>query len=217
MDEHTAESPDRGQPSQEEVRLRELESWVSHYKRVLDTHQDFNDLIMRTRTAGLALIQAVFGAAAFSLTRRNAFVTVFDQPVHIAAFVILFGLGMVYTLYRIDHTYYFRMLVDSVTFGMKLEKNAPKFHTAKSPFGLTTAITEGAEPSSPSWRWFKEKVLNKPEPKPVEAGTRRSGHNVRLFYAVPALLGIIFLVAVLTAVNPSSSPEPSPSPSSSEP
>lgn len=181
-------------------RLKELELWITVYERVLDTHQDFNDLIMRTRTAGLALVQAVFGVAAFAIT-RDAFVEVAQQPVHVSAFVILFGLGMIFTLYRIDHTYYFLMLVESVDFGMHLERHAPEFPTAFSPFGLTTAITTGAEKSGRPWRGIKE-LLNRPESEDARPGERRSRFNVRVFYGVPFLIGVAFFAVVVTSVHP---------------
>jgi len=169
----------------EELQFREVGLLLDHYHAIMATNRDFNDLIMRIRTSGIALVQAVFGAAAFALT-KSSFISIAGIDVHVAAPIIIFGLAMLATLYYVDYGYYYQLLLASVREGMRLDREAEGLSIAGvRPFGLTSRITSGAE--------------GLPTLMPGEGRSRR---KVRILYAIPAALGLVFLTVVIFGVRP---------------
>jgi len=146
---------------------------VQRWRTVIDTQMHFNEMLMRTRTAGVSIVITVFGAAAVGLAQYpNRVIMMPGTTIHIAVVVIIFGLMLLTTLFVLDYFYFYRMLLAVVQHGEEIEAESQK---AKSPiaFNLTCRISDCM-------------------PK------RRASLVLLLFYGIPLVSGLIFLTYLLT-------------------
>jgi hypothetical protein len=144
-----------------------LEEW----KKTIDVQMHFNDLIMRNRQILMTAVLAVFGAAAFSLQFPNLILDIWSWKFHAAASIILFGLGLLLSMFFLDYRYYFQLLLGSVARGEAIEKMLQE-QSSNQVAGLTLAISKAVD-------------------------QKRARRSLCWFYAIPFLLGALFLVFVL--------------------
>ena len=142
---------------------------VQRWRTVIDTQMHFNDMLMRTRTAGVSIVITVFGAAAVGLAQfPTRVITMPGASIHIAAIVILFGLLLLATLFVLDYFYFYRMLIAVVRHGEEMEAESRK-PTAPIAFNLTCCISDCIS-------------------------RRRAAAVLLAFYGIPFVSGLIFLV-----------------------
>jgi uncharacterized membrane protein YwzB len=152
-----------------------LEEW----KVVIQTQMHFNEMLMQMRTAGVTIVLAVFGAAAYSLQYDKLFLMFSTYRFHAAVLIITFGLGMLIGVFCLDYFYYYKMLLGAVKRGYEIDeafKN--RSIDGYKVFGMTTMIRDS---------------VGKPE---------RSKYFVWLFYGLVFLLGILFIIGILLGYAP---------------
>ena len=100
----------------------EYDQVVTQWQIIISTQMHFNDMILRTRAIGSSVVLAAYGAAAVSLVQYpTQDVVIFDQTTHISVFVICFALSLLFSIFLIDVTYYYRLLLGVVEIGEELE------------------------------------------------------------------------------------------------
>ena len=88
---------------------------VHRWRAALDTQMHFNDMLLRTRAAGMSIVIAVFGGAALAVEKFPQHVALFHGlSVHLAAVVMFFGLLLLLSIFVLDYFYYYRMLLAAV-------------------------------------------------------------------------------------------------------
>jgi len=145
---------------------------VQRWRTVIDTQMHFNDMLMRTRTAGVSIVITVFGAAAVALAQYpDRLIIMPGTTIHIAAVVITFGLTLLATLFVLDYFYFYRMLIAVVQHGEEIEAES---RLQKSPvvFDLTCRISACMT-------------------------RRRASLVLMMFYGIPFTSGLIFLLYLL--------------------
>jgi hypothetical protein len=159
-----APSDENGATSKDQV------ASVQRWRTVIDTQMHFNDMLMRTRAAGVSIVIAVFGAAAIGFAQYpNRLITMVPgATIHIAAIVIIFGLMLIATLFVLDYFYFYRMLIAVVRHGEELEAESRK-PTSPIEFNLTCCISDCIS-------------------------QRRASVVLLAFYGIPFVSGLIFLL-----------------------
>ena len=153
---------------------------VQRWRTVIDTPMHFNRLLMRTRFTGVSIVMAVFGAAAVGLAQYpDHIIGAFGVRVHISAAVIVFGLSLLATLFILDYFYFYRMLLAVVQHAEDLELAS---HQPDSPItlGLTCCISNAIT-------------------------RKRASVVLLLFYAIPLMSGLLFLLYLITLDIPDGS------------
>lgn len=140
------------------------------WKKVIDVQMHFNDLILRNRQIIMTAVLTVFGAAAFSLQFPNLMLKIYAIHFHAAAAIILFGLGLLLSMFFLDYYYYFRLLLGAVKRGEAIEQML-QAESSNQLGGLTLSISQAVK------RETAERAL-------------------WWFYWVPLILGLLFLVVV---------------------
>jgi hypothetical protein len=149
---------------------------VQRWRTVIDTQMHFNDMLMRTRTAGVSIVITVFGAAAVGLAQYpGRLISMPGATIHVAAIVIIFGLLLLAALFVMDYFYFYRMLIAVVRHGeeMEAESRGPKSPIA---FNLTCCLSDSIS-------------------------RRRASFVLLAFYGIPFVAGLIFLTYLVT-LNP---------------
>jgi hypothetical protein len=149
---------------------------VQRWRTVIDTQMHFNDMLMRTRAAGVSIVTAVFGAAAVALAQYpDRLMIIPGTMLHIAALVIIFRLMLLATLFVLDYFYFYRMLLAVVQHAEEIEAESRQ---AKSPiaFDLTCRISDCIS-------------------------RKRASSVLLMFYGIPVASGLIFL-AYLATIRP---------------
>ena len=77
----------------------------------MDTQMHFNDMLLRTRSAGMSIVIAVFGGAAVTLERFPQDLLLSGARIPMAAVVMFFGLLLLFSMFVLDYFYYYRMLL----------------------------------------------------------------------------------------------------------
>jgi len=114
---------------------------VHRWRAALDTQMHFNDMLIRTRAAGMSIVVAVFGGAALAVEKFPQHVTLFfGIDIHLAAVVMFFGLLLLFSLFVLDYFYYYRMLLAAVERSEKLEADSRR-PGEPIAFDLTGAIS----------------------------------------------------------------------------
>jgi hypothetical protein len=152
-----------------------LEEW----KVVIRTQMHFNEMLMQMRTAGVSIVLAVFGAAAYSLQYDKLFLTFGAFRFHAAVLIIVFGLGMLSGVFCLDYFYYYKMLLGAVKRGYEIDE---AFKNKKvdgyKVFGMTTMIRDSI--GKPSW----------------------SKYLIWVFYGLVFALGILFIIGIILGYTP---------------
>jgi hypothetical protein len=116
---------------------------------------------------------AVFGAAAVGLAQYPVHaIVVFGVRIQISAAVIVFGLSLLGTLFVLDYFYFYRMLLAVVRHAEEMEIAS---HQPEAPitFGLTCCISNAIS-------------------------QKRAAVVLLLFYAIPLVSGLLFLLYLVT-------------------
>ena len=142
---------------------------VTRWRAAIDTQMHFNDMLIRTRAAGMSIVVAVFGGAALAVEKFPQHVTLFlGIDVHLAAVVMFFGLMLLFSLFVLDYFYYYRMLLAAVdkTEALESESRQPGSPLA---FDLTGSISS-------------------------KVSRARATIVLWVFYGVPFVCGSVFMI-----------------------
>jgi hypothetical protein len=168
--------------------LEEAELILSTWTKTVDTQMHFNEMVMKVRSLAITLLLASFGAAAYSL-QTPQFLTVSGRPVHVAAFIIAFGLVGWVALAVVDLQHFHKLLRGTVAFGMRLEK-IYKEHIVLGPLlGMTTAIAE----ESRTFLGMKK----------IMGFKATAGKKIAAFYFVVLIAGVSFFFIALNYIDKS--------------
>ena len=146
---------------------------IEEWKVVIQTQMHFNEMIMKMRTTSISIFLAIFGAAAISL-QYSMKLTILNFKFHASVLIIIVGIIMLISVFIIDYCYYDRMLRGAVEKSYKIDnafKDVKILDT--SLFGLSTSIRNGI------------------------GETEASKKYIKLFYCLPIIIGIIFIIAIL--------------------
>ncbi len=176
-----------------EARLQKLESVredknalegeklvLTTWAKTVDTQMHFNDMIMRVRNLAITLLLAAFGAAAYSL-QTPLFLNVSGVSVHVALFIIVFGLTGWSALWIMDTGHFHKLLRGAVSHGMSLEKHYSAHPQLGHLLGMTTAIAQESR-----------KIMN----CKVSAGAK-----LNAVYAFVFIVGVIFCLVTFSYVQ----------------
>jgi hypothetical protein len=155
---------------------------LSEWKVLVDMQMHFNDMILRMRTLAVSVVISVFGAAGFAIGQfSNRFVSLAGHHIHVASFVIAFGLILWIAVFLIDYGYYYRMLVGAVRRGWAID----------DAFGGIDLITEP-----------KIGLFGAARKISSEIGPRGASEVFVIgFYGIVYLAGWSYLLASLTLLN----------------
>jgi hypothetical protein len=153
--------------------LKEAEIIVKEWETVIKTQMHFNEMIIRSRTTGVSVVMAVYGAAALSIGQYpNKFFELLGSKFHVSTAIIFFGLLLLTSIFILDYFYYFRLLLGAVDRGMEIDKAYEKREIdGIRQFGLTSMISKRV---SIGWATF----------------------YIFIFYGIPFGVGLIFLFIV---------------------
>ncbi len=143
---------------------------IDEWEKVIEVQIHFNDLIVKNRQIIMTAVLTVFGAAAFSLQFPNLILEIFAVHFHAAVAIILFGLGLLLSMYFLDYYYYFRLLLGAVDRGEAIERLL-RTRSSNQLGGLTISISQAVK------RKTAERTLF-------------------WFYLIPLILGLLFLLGV---------------------
>ena len=170
------------QPSPK-IELEQLPHIIEEWKIVIKTQMHFNDLLIKVRTATLTVALAVFGAAGYSILSKDTIPLTIDQiswTFHPSIFIISSGIIILISMFMIDYKYYFPMLKGAVKrgyeFDLEFQQLEQKF--GRKYFGISSTIRD---------------AIGKPE---------KSKLYVKLFYIIPIITGILFLLAIIIGYHP---------------
>jgi len=153
---------------------------LSAWTKIVDTQMHFNEMVMKVRSLAITLILAAFGAAAYSV-QTPLFLNVYERPVHVAFFIIIFGLTGWLALWVMDLGHFHKLLRGAVAKGMALEEQYKNHALVGGLLGMTTAI------SSESRTLMKIKVS--------------AGKKIGIFYAVVFISGASFCWVALNYIH----------------
>jgi len=152
---------------------------VHRWRAAIDTQMHFNDMLIRTRTAGMSIVVAVFGGAALTVEKFPQHVELFfGIDVHLAGVVMFFGLLLLFSLFVLDYFYYYRMLIAAVERTEELEAESRRPGTPIA-FDLTGPISR-------------------------KVSRTRATLVLWVFYGVPFVCGAVFMIYL--AMIPSLAP-----------
>ena len=152
---------------------------VQRWRGVVDTQMHFNDMLMRTRSIGLSMVIAVYGAAIVSAGQfPDSSVTFVDLRLHVAVGIFAVGMLLLVSLFLLDRFYYFPMLLATVELAEEIERESG---SAEQPIELKLTRRVSASVSRPMAKFV-----------------------LLVFYAVPFLVGLAFLTGLiaLSAATP---------------
>jgi hypothetical protein len=141
---------------------------VQRWRACIDAQMHFNDMLLRTRSAGMSIVIAVFGGAAVTLERFPQQVVLSGASIPMAAVVMFFGLLLLFSIFVLDYFYYYRMLLAVVERTEEMEA-ASRRPGEELEFFLTGAISR-------------------------RVSRTRAGVVMWLFYGVPFLMGFVFML-----------------------
>src|SRR5215470_7344913 len=98
---------------------------VQRWRAVVDTQMHFNDMLMRTRSIGLSMVIAVYGAAIVSAGQfPNSTVTFAGHRLHVGVGIFAVGMLLLVSLFLLDRCYYYRMLLATVEHAEEIERES---------------------------------------------------------------------------------------------
>jgi len=159
--------------------LEEIRLVLQEWQIVIRTQMHFNEIIMRARSIMMSATIAIWGAAAYSLQFTALILRVGEMSFHAAAPLILIGIGVLVGVFAVDYFYYYKMLIGAVKRSYEIDEAFREKKVAGVRiFGMSTMIRDS---------------IGKPG---------RSKFYVAMFYTVPLIVGIIFLLVVLLGYSP---------------
>jgi hypothetical protein len=147
-------------------------AYVQRWRALIDTQMHFNDMLMRTRSIGLSMVIAVYGAAIVSAGQfPDSSVTFVDLRLHVAVGIFAVGMLLLLSLFLLDRFYYYRMLLAVVEHTEEIERESG---TSVQPIELKLTQRISASVSRPM-----------------------ASFVLLVFYAVPFLIGLAFLTGLI--------------------
>jgi len=154
-------------------------AYVQRWRAVIDTQMHFNDMLMRTRSIGLSMVIAVYGAAIVSAGQfPDSTVTFLGHRLHVGVGIFAVGMLLLVSLFLLDRCYYYRMLLAAVEHAEEIERESG---SAAQPIELRLTRRISGSVSRPM-----------------------SSLVLFMFYAVPFVIGLLFITGLiaLTATAP---------------
>jgi hypothetical protein len=132
----------------------------------------FNDMLLRTRSIGLSMVIAVYGAAIVSAGQfPDSSVTFVDHRLHVGVGIFAVGMLLLVALFLLDRCYYYPMLLAAVELAEEIERESG---SAVQPIELKLTQRISASVSRPMAKFV-----------------------LLVFYAVPFLVGLLFLSGLI--------------------
>jgi len=98
------------------------DSAIAQWQTVVSMQMHFNDMILRTRAIGSSVVLAAYGAAAVSIGNYpTQHLVLFTLQIHVSAIIIVVALSLLLSIYLMDVTYYYKLLLKVVDIGTNLE------------------------------------------------------------------------------------------------
>ena len=147
-------------------------AFVQRWRAVIDTQMHFNDMLMRTRSIGLSMVIAVYGAAIVSAGQfPDSSVTFVELRLHVAVGIFAVGMLLLLSLFLLDRFYYYRMLLAVVEHTEEIER-------------------ESGSPEQPIELRLTQRIS-------ASVSRRMAKFVLLVFYAVPFLVGLAFLSGLI--------------------
>jgi hypothetical protein len=153
---------------------------VEQWKTIIAVQMHFNDMIIRTRTLGVTVVVAVYGAAAASIGQYpKQYIEVLGNAFHISILGILLGILLLASVFIIDKFYYYKLLIGTVEKAEQLEHelNPIEIKGKTQSAGITIFLTE-------------------------KVSRRMANIIIIIFYGLAFAFGIMFLLYICIAYNP---------------
>lgn len=150
-----------------------LEEW----KIVVKTQMHFNEMLMKIRAGVVSVVYAVFGAGAYALQFKELWIVIGGIKVHASFGLVVVGILILIGIFYLDYKYYYRMLIGATNRADEIAEEFKNFKGRKY-FSLSLDI--------------RESISNK---------KGASELFVKLFYYLPILGGISFLIFIMTIYN----------------
>jgi hypothetical protein len=99
-----------------------LRGRVEYWKQIASIQMHFNDMCIRTRWLGLTAIATLVGAAAIATKEDIRFRLPYDWTIGLTSVLMLLSLMLLAALWFLDIHYYYKMLIASVEYGERYEK-----------------------------------------------------------------------------------------------
>ncbi len=99
-----------------------LRGRVEYWKQIAAIQIHFNDMCIRTRWLGLTAIATLVAAAAIAEKEDIRFHLPFDWSIGLPSVLMLISLMLLLALWFLDIHYYYKMLIASVEYGERLER-----------------------------------------------------------------------------------------------
>lgn len=148
------------------------------YKLAVQTQMHFNDMIMKMRSSAISVFLAIISAAALSL-QYNITLKFGSYIFHASILIALMGIVLMLSIYIIDYYYYNKMLIGSVNKTITMDTQFKEYKILNSQFlGQSTLIRDAIGQSGASKTY------------------------IQFFYIVPILIGIVFIILLLTGYAP---------------
>ena len=124
--------------------IEETKIILEEWKTVVQTQMHFNEMIMRARTTGVSVVMAVYGAAALAYGQYpSKLLKICGLEYHVSAAIILFGIVLLFSIFFIDFSYFYKMLLASVERGEQIDKAYENRRIDGTRlFGMTTIISK---------------------------------------------------------------------------
>ena len=153
---------------------------IEQWKTIIGVQMHFNDMIIRTRTLGVTVVVAVYGAAAASIGQfPRQFIIVCGKEFHISILGVLLGLLLLTSVFIIDKFYYYKLLIASVEKAEHIEQLLGNYEV------------KGREESGGITSYLTEKMSR-----------RKANLIIFIFYGLAFVFGTLFLIYICTAYNP---------------
>ena len=150
---------------------------VEEWKTVVKTQMHFNEMIMKIRAGIVSIVYAVFGAAAYALQFKELWTEIHGMKLHASFGLVGVGIIILVGIFVLDYKYYYRMLI-----------------------GATRRADEIAEEFK-NYKGRKYFSLSKDIRDAISSRKGASKKFVKLFYYLPILGGILFLIFIMIIYN----------------
>ncbi len=146
---------------------------LEEFKICIKVQMHFNDMLLKIRTLVITFIVSIFGTAAYLLSQILD-INIFGFPIHISAFIVLFGIILSLGIFVLDYFYYYKMLIGAVerSYDIKTrfeESNHNPYELFKLPVKIRDAI--GKEGKSKDF--------------------------VKIFYVLIIAIGVVFILFII--------------------
>lgn len=168
---------DRQVEPQNSVSDKDFENILEEWKIVVQTQMHFNEMIMKIRAGIISVVYAVFGAGAYALQFPELWTEYSGIKFHASFGLVGVGIFILIGIFYLDYRYYYRMLLGATKRADEIANEFANFKGRKY-FSLSLDIRESISKKKGASKLF-----------------------VKLFYVLPMVGGIIFLIFIITIYN----------------